>query len=320
LEDVPRIEELRKRPLPAMAGGRRLLEPGYDPRRLSGMPLISVVTTVRNARDTLQSCLDSVAAQAYPNVEHIVVDGGSTDGTVEIIERNAARLDLWISETDEGIYDGMNKGIALANGELVKLLNADDLLAPGSFANAVACHQAFAASRPHIIRSGVQLIDAEGLVVKEHLAANADVEQYFHMTWYVPRSVYEVLGLYSLEYPLASDYDFFCRARQHGVRMVVCDQPLVKFRIGGRSHSARPIRDVYMIDSRHHGRLKALGHAAWLTARWYGYRLIERGLGHGAAHAASRMYQRLRQRVVPAREVDIAWRAPVRTEEPVGRD
>ncbi len=87
---------------------------------------ISVVTTLRNARETVADCLDSVAAQTHPRREHIVIDGGSEDGTLALLEQRGDQLAVLVSEPDEGIYFGLNKGLARATGEVVGLLHADD--------------------------------------------------------------------------------------------------------------------------------------------------------------------------------------------------
>src|SRR5689334_6995758 len=97
-----------------------------------GEPMVSVVTVVYQGARTLQETIDSVVAQGRDDLEYIVVDGGSTDGTLEILERNRRHITSWRSEPDRGIYDAMNKGIRLARGQLIKLLNADDVLCPGS--------------------------------------------------------------------------------------------------------------------------------------------------------------------------------------------
>jgi glycosyltransferase involved in cell wall biosynthesis len=279
---------------------------------------------VRNGARTLQATLDSVLSQHYPNIEYIIVDGSSADNTLDLIRDNEEGLDLWFSEPDHGIYDGMNKGIAHATGDLIKLLNADDLLTPHSLSDAAACYQAFVASGQHVIRSDVRLIDEREQIVKEHRSASADIAQYYHMTWYVPRTVYEEHGLYRLEYPLASDYDFFCRIRQRGVRMVVCEEPLLLFRLGGRSHSHRPIQEFYAIDLCHNGRLRALSHLAFLSARWYSYLFIKWACGDRVAYAVSRAYHRSRQNVAALRmllgstvdrDVDLNWKAPRHTGE-----
>ncbi|RQH19001.1 glycosyltransferase [Okeania hirsuta] len=88
---------------------------------------ISIITVCYNAQDYLRDCLDSVARQDHPDIEHIVIDGASTDGTLSILEAYQSRLAYVVSEKDEGLYHAMNKGIALASGEVVGILNADDL-------------------------------------------------------------------------------------------------------------------------------------------------------------------------------------------------
>ena len=91
-------------------------------------PLISVVTAVFNCKSTLQQCLDSVAQQTYAHIELIVIDGGSTDGTVELIQANAQRIAYWISEPDRGIYNAWNKALAKATGDWICFLGTDDYL------------------------------------------------------------------------------------------------------------------------------------------------------------------------------------------------
>jgi len=101
---------------------------GYVKRSLPGLPLISIVTVVRNAAASLERTIKSVLSQSYDNVEYVIVDGESIDGTVEIIARYDHCVDLWISEPDWGLYDAMNKGARLASGDWILFLNADDEL------------------------------------------------------------------------------------------------------------------------------------------------------------------------------------------------
>ena len=91
-------------------------------------PLISIVVSVFNGADTLQQCIDSVTDQTYPAVELIVIDGGSTDGTREILLRNASKLAYWVSEPDRGIYHAWNKALVHAQGDWISFLGADDYL------------------------------------------------------------------------------------------------------------------------------------------------------------------------------------------------
>src|SRR5947209_16324776 len=99
---------------------------------------ISIVTVVYNAQNTIDRCLESVLRQKFTNIQHIVIDGGSTDDTLRIIDKYRDKLSLVISEPDKGIYDAMNKGINLANGDIIGTLNADDYLADNDILNDVA--------------------------------------------------------------------------------------------------------------------------------------------------------------------------------------
>lgn len=89
-------------------------------------PLVSIITVVYNGTKTLEQTIQSVLGQSYPNIEYIIIDGGSTDGTLDIIRKYEDRLACWVSEPDQGLYDAMNKGISRASGELIGMINSDD--------------------------------------------------------------------------------------------------------------------------------------------------------------------------------------------------
>ena len=93
---------------------------------IPGLPLVSVITVVLNARNHLGNVIRQVGDQTYPNIEHIIIDGGSTDGTTEVLRRNDGAIDYWMSEVDMGIYDAMNKGVEAADGEWFYFLGVDD--------------------------------------------------------------------------------------------------------------------------------------------------------------------------------------------------
>lgn len=127
-----------------MTGGKRTR--GERKSGTAERPLVSIVTVVYNGESTLQRTIESVLAQDYPNIEYIIVDGGSKDGTVNLIKRYDDRLDFWVSERDKGIYDAMNKGVSLCSGEWVALINADDWYEPGVVKRVVEAVR----NKPHV--------------------------------------------------------------------------------------------------------------------------------------------------------------------------
>jgi len=115
-------------PNPDRQGEGGLRTKGYFRKSLQGKPLITVVTVVLNAEKHLENAIKSVINQTYDNIEYIIIDGKSTDGTVEIIKKYENQVDYWVSEKDSGIYDAMNKSVTLATGDWVLFLGADDIL------------------------------------------------------------------------------------------------------------------------------------------------------------------------------------------------
>ncbi len=107
-----------------VTGGRRGKGEGEKP--LSDLPRVSIITTIHNASSGIEKAIDEVQRQTYANKEHIIIDGGSHDGTVEILRKNDDKIDYWVSEADAGIYDAMNKGIDAARGEWIYSLGVDD--------------------------------------------------------------------------------------------------------------------------------------------------------------------------------------------------
>jgi glycosyltransferase involved in cell wall biosynthesis len=109
-----------------LQGGTRLS--GQSPLKQAGLPVVSVITVVYNSRSLVEKTIRSIAAQTYPNIEFLVIDGGSSDGTLEVIRRNEQHISYWVSEPDHGIYDAMNKGLTAASGNFVWFINAGDLV------------------------------------------------------------------------------------------------------------------------------------------------------------------------------------------------
>lgn len=211
-------------------------------------PTVSIVTVVRNGRRFVEEAIRSVLEQDYAGIEYIVIDGGSTDGTVDVLRRYDADISSWVSEPDDGIFDAWNKGIRRSTGHLVKLLNADDRLTPGSVSTAVSLYRE---SQPEavVIASDVVVIDENGSLMKvlDHRAPGNPAWRVLHPSWYVDARIYDRLGLYATEYRVSSDFEMFQRLRKHGVLFKYSETPLVEFRTGGASSGLNGVSESYRI-------------------------------------------------------------------------
>uniref|UniRef100_A0A7C4VSE7 Glycosyltransferase n=1 Tax=Desulfatirhabdium butyrativorans TaxID=340467 RepID=A0A7C4VSE7_9BACT len=209
------------------------------PSAPGGSPLISVVTVCRNAAITIEQTLRSVQAQSYPYREHIVVDGQSTDGTIDILRRYDNAIACWISEPDAGIYDAMNKGIALAIGDWIGILNSDDWYPEHTLqhvAEAVGRHP-----EADVIHGDIYLVDRNEPPYPifpgshEHLFSQWRIR---HPTCFVRKPLYDRFQ-YDLRYPINADFEFLLRLDAAGCRFVHIDIPLTYFRTGGVSNQPR---------------------------------------------------------------------------------
>ena len=207
------------------------------------MTQISVVTAVYNKSDTLAQALDSVLSQTHPDVETVLIDGGSAEDTQRILQRYCERLDVFISEPDGGIYDALNKGIRNATGDVIGFLHADDLFAH----ERVLANIALAFEDPRIEAVYGDLVyvrhDHPEQVVRLWRAGSFDKAALRHgwmpphPTFYARRSLYERLGGFDTRYRIAADYDCMLRfLSQPGIRTSYIPEVLVRMRTGGVSN------------------------------------------------------------------------------------
>jgi len=204
---------------------------------------ISIITVVRNAKNTVEQTILSVLNQSYDNIEYIIVDGASTDGTLEIIKnyelgiRNGEFPNVsfhCISEPDKGIYDAMNKGIKLSTGEIIGIINADDWLENNALSEVA---QLFINDPSVDIYHGLQPVWYNNLCTKiigtdSSRLSSGMIE---HPTCFVRKNVYENIGLFDCGYSIAADYDFMIRAKKQGVKFKLVPIILANFRWGGIS-------------------------------------------------------------------------------------
>lgn len=204
---------------------------------------ISVVTVCYNAAATVEQTLKSVLSQDYPDIEYIVVDGASTDGTQAIVERYKDRLSAYISEPDKGIYDAMNKGIALATGEVVGLLNADDIYAHRGVLSLVAV--AMQASSVDAVYGDVDFFDDAdpSRVCRRYRSARFRPDRIAwgwmpaHPSLFLRRSVYQRFGVFRTQYRIAGDFELIARIFKDGtLRSRYLPEVMVRMRAGGVSN------------------------------------------------------------------------------------
>lgn len=204
---------------------------------------ISVVTPVQNAVDTISDTLDSVEAQGHADVEHIVIDGGSTDGTLDVLRTREAIC--VVSEPDEGLYHAMNKGIALAAGEVIGILNADDVYANDKVLERVAetiREQAVESCYSDLVY--VDRYDMEKVV--RYWTSNTFVPGSFrrgwlpaHPTFFVHRGVYERFGSFDLDYKIQSDFELTMRFLEvNGISSHYVPEIWVRMRMGGHTNKS----------------------------------------------------------------------------------
>lgn len=204
---------------------------------------ISLITVTYNAADTIERCINSVAAQQYSNLEYIIIDGQSTDATPAIIHQYQQYISILVSEPDKGIYDAMNKGIALASGDIIGMLNADDSFADAHVLKEVS--EAFATSGADIIYGDLDYVDKQHKIIREWRSGIYSQGSFNwgwmppHPTFYARRELFETIGKYQPEYGSATDYELMLRfIHTNKATVYYINKVLVKMLVGGVSNKS----------------------------------------------------------------------------------
>jgi glycosyltransferase involved in cell wall biosynthesis len=229
-------------------------------------PLISVITVVLNGARHIRECIESILNQTYDNVEHIIIDGGSTDGTLEILRAYDDRIAHWQSGRDSGIYDAMNIGLGLARGSIIGVAGSDDALYPGALAAVAA---AFVADpRLDYTYGAVDLVRDSGEVFGRSFPVEQarfekrpfDDMPFCHLTLFVRSRVVARVGGFDLSFPIRADFDFVLRMLARGATGRYLDPVMGRYRVGGWSDSAATVFETR--------RLMRLRGAPRLHAEW----------------------------------------------------
>lgn len=215
--------------------------------------LVTVLTPCFNSGKTIEKTLQCIENQTYKNIEYIIVDGGSTDDTLAVIERHKDRLPKnfkLISEKDNGIYDAMNKGIRLAEGQLIGIVNSDDSYENDTAAQAVSHFQ----GNKYEVVYGMQRTYLDGkekaVVIYHH--DFLPQQMITHPTCFVTREAYEQFGMFNTQYKSAADYDLMLRYFKSGkVVFTPVYHVLSNFHLGGMSSSQTGVRENALVRFRH---------------------------------------------------------------------
>jgi glycosyltransferase involved in cell wall biosynthesis len=208
----------------------------------------AIITVCFNSADTVEDTVESVLAQRYSDVEHIIVDGGSTDGTQETVAKYNGHIKHFVSGPDEGIYDAMNKGIQLADGDFVGFLNADDVYADDHvISDVVAVAEEKSVDAVYGDLLYVQRDDTSKVV--RYWKAGEYLPRAFRLGWVPPhptffcrRELFDRYGPFDATYRLAGDFELMLRfMEKHRIRVAYIPRPLVRMRVGGRANTVRGV-------------------------------------------------------------------------------
>ena len=209
------------------------------------MKKISIITVCFNSESTIRDTIQSVISQNYPNIEYIVIDGGSQDSTLNIIKEYKNKISKYVSETDHGIYDAMNKGISISTGDIIGILNSDDFFYNNNTISNIAT--AFEINKHvDLVYGDVVFVNPADTNKTVRFYSSKNFKPYKlrfgwmppHPASFITRSSYEKIGRYSLEYRISSDYEFFVRMLLvYKLNYVRINKTIVKMRTGGISTS-----------------------------------------------------------------------------------
>lgn len=205
--------------------------------------IVSIITVCYNSASTIEDTIQSVLRQSYPDIEYIIIDGASTDGTLKIIEKYKDNISTILSEKDKGMYDAINKGIELCNGEVIGILNADDFyIDDNAIGEVVAKMQE---EKADSLYSDLYYVAAEDTnkVIRNWVSGKYNRQKFLygwmppHPTFFVKRTAYEKYGCFNLSLKSAADYELMLRFLfKNNLSTSYIPRALVRMRVGGMSN------------------------------------------------------------------------------------
>lgn len=205
---------------------------------------ISIITVVYNNEQTIEHAIKSVLAQDYDDIEYVIIDGNSSDDTTSIIKKYQGQIDVFISESDKGLYDAMNKGILASSGDIIGILNSDDLY-QDKFVISDIAEQFKVDAKCSILYGDLVYVDQDNVdKIVRKWKSKPYYPKFFehgyvppHPALFLKREVYEKAGLFDLNFRLAADYEFMIRIlKKHNFKSSYYPRLMVKMRLGGATN------------------------------------------------------------------------------------
>ena len=202
---------------------------------------ISIITATYNSVSTLKNTLNSLHSQKFKNFEHIIIDGGSSDGTIDLIKNNKNNFTTFISEPDNGIYDALNKGISLAKGQIIGFLHSDDILSNNNILTQI--NNSFNENKIDGVYGDLQYISNKANTIRKWKSCEFTYDLLKkgwmppHPTLFLSKDVYEKCGKFDLNYKISSDYDIILRVfKNRNFKFRYIPIVITKMTIGGESN------------------------------------------------------------------------------------
>lgn len=244
-------------------------------------PVFSIITVTYNARQWIEATIKSVTEQTYEQIEYIVVDGNSTDGTMEIIKKYADKISKWVSEPDKGLYDAMNKGLKLATGDFVWFMNAGDTIYDDKTVSLIA--EKIGENSDNIVIYGeTQIIDEKGRIVGARRLKIPDSLNWksFKMGMLVSHQSFipsrNIAPMYDLQYKYSADVDWCIRCLMQAEETVKCGI-LSSYLNEGMTTANRnaSLKERYKIMCKYYGTLPTMLRHLWFAVRFYWAKTIK---------------------------------------------
>lgn len=217
---------------------------------------VSIITICYNRKSTISQAIESVLNQNYPNIEYLVIDGNSTDGTTEIIQSYRDKISQFVSESDKGMYDALNKGLRLATGDIIGLMHSDDEFYDATVVSQIVDAFQNNPSTEGVYGDGIYVSnDAEERIIRDRIGGAYSLKKVqsgwlpLHPTVYLKRSTMKKYGFYNLDFKIASDTELLLRyLYKHQIKMTYVNSYFVKMRMGGLSTSYKRAFEVLVED------------------------------------------------------------------------